>query len=204
MKKKKIDCSFPTLKTLSYDYALENVKTFYGKNNVQKSKRMTIIPKLVINLDEKEINNLLAQRNLFIGYPYKAYGRIEGIIYNKQYYYLFKGTMFIDNKFRYNNEIVEIINNSYSKQGIFLSHPDLLCNVAKFTGYGNINGKMKRLFNDKAYKEPYYVPLEITSLNSKSQDFEEFKYHFNYEYSHDLNGPKNKKKKKKYEKKNNC
>ena len=189
--KKKIDCSFPTLKTLSYDYALENVKTFYGKNNVQKSKRMTIIPKLVINLDEKEINNILAQRNLFIGYPYKAYGRIEGIIYNKQYYYLFKGEMLIDKKFRYNNEIVETIKNSYSKQGIFLSHPDLLCNVAKFIGYGNINGKMKRLFYDKAHKEPYYVPFEITSLNSKSKDFEEFKYHFNYEYSQGINNPKN-------------
>ena len=32
--KKTIDCSFPTLKTLSYDYSLENIKTFFGKNNV--------------------------------------------------------------------------------------------------------------------------------------------------------------------------
>ena len=183
--KKKIDCSFPTLKTLSYDYSLDNVKTYFGKNNVQKSKRMTIHPKLVVKIDEKELYNYLVEKNIFIGYPYKAFGRIEGIIYDRKYYYLYKGTMFTDKDFRFNNELEEIINSSYNKQGISLSHPDLLCNVAKFTGFENRNGKMKRAFNDKVNKNPYYVPFEITSLNSKSKDFAEFLYHFNYDYSHD-------------------
>ena len=209
--KKRIDCSFPTLKTLGYDYSVEYQKIYFGKNNVQKTKRIAIIPKLIEkiekHLDEKMINDFLVQRSVFIGYPYKAYGRVEGIVYNQKYYYLFKGVMYIDNNFRYSNEFVEMINNSYNKQGVILSRPDLLCNVAKFTGFGNINGKMKRLFNEKAAKDPFYVPLEVTSFNSKSKDFEEFKYHFNYEYSHDLNGPKNdtknEKKDKKYEKKDN-
>ena len=188
--KKRIDCSFPTLKTISYDYSLDNIKTFYGKNNVQKSKRMTIYPKLNVKINEKEIYNYLVQKNIFFGYPYKAFGRVEGIVYDRKYYYLFKGTMYTDKDFKYSNELEQIISNSYEKQGIYLNHPDLLCNVAKFIGFQNINGKMKRNFNDKASKEPYYVPFEVTSFNSFSKDFEEFKYHFNYEYSHNLGGKK--------------
>ena len=183
--KKKIDCSFPTLKTISYNYSLDNVKTYFGKNNAQKTKRMTIIPKLTVIINENEINNFLSQKDIFIGYPYKAFGRVEGIIYDRNYYYLYKGEMYTDKDFRFSNELAESINNSYSKQGIFLNYPDLLCNVAKFTGFGNINGKMKRLFNDKAKLNPFYVPFEVTSLNSKSRDFVEFRSHFNYEYSHD-------------------
>ena len=198
--KKKIDCSFPTLKTLSYDYSLDYIKTYFGKNNVQKTKRMTILPKLIAKIDEKEINNYLVQKTIFIGYPYKAFGRLEGIIYDRKYYYLYKGTMYIDKNFRFSNELVEIVNNSYNKQGILLSHPDLLCNVAKFIGYGNVNGKMKRLFFDKAAKDPYYIPFEVTSLNSLSKDFDDFKFHFSYEYSIGL---KIHKKDYQYEKKDN-
>ena len=183
--KKKIDCSFPTLKTLKYDYALENIKTFFGKNNVQKSKRMTIAPKLSVIVNEEQIYNFLVQKSIFIGYPYKAYGKLVGIVYDRKYYYLFKDTLYTDSNFKLTNELEESIKNSYTKNGIFLSYPDLLCNVAKFTGYGNINGKMKRLFNDKARDFPYYIPFEVTSLNSTSRDFEQFKYHFNYEYAKD-------------------
>ena len=189
--KKKIDCSFPTLKSISYDHSLENMKTFFGKNNVQKTKRMTIIPKLLPNINENEIKNFLLRKDIFIGYPYKAFGRVEGIIYDRNYYYLYKEKVYTDSNFQFSNDLVDSIYNSYNKQGIHLNHPDLLCNVAKFTGYGNINGKMKRLFNNKVNTTPYYVPFEVTSFNSKSKDFEEFKYHFNYEFSHDTKDGKN-------------
>ena len=179
--KKKIDCSFPTLKTLDYDYSLENSKLYFGRN-AQKTKRMTIIPRLVVDISEIEIHKFLEQKNIFIGYPYKAFGKVIGIIYDKKYYYLYKDKMYTDEYFKYSNELEESINSQYNKQGIYLSHPDLLCNVAKFTGFGNINGKMRRLFNEKANDVPYYIPLEVTSLNSKSYDFDEFKYHFNYEF----------------------
>lgn len=94
--------------------------------------------------------------------------------------------MFTDKDFRFNNELVEIVNNSYDKQGISLNHPDLLCNVAKFTGFENKKGKMRRTYNEKAAKNPFYVPFEVTSLNSKSKDFDKFKFHFNFEYSNDV------------------
>ena len=142
--KKKIDCSFPTLKTLDYDYSLENSKLYFGRN-AQKTKRMTIIPKLVVDISEIEIHKFLEQKNIFIGYPYKAFGKVIGIIYDKKYYYLYKDKMYTDEYFKYSNELEESINSQYNKQGIYLSHPDLLCNVAKFTGFGNINGKMRRL-----------------------------------------------------------
>ena len=184
--KKKIDCSFPTLKTLDYNYSLDNIKTYFGKNNVQKSKRITIHPKLIATIDENQLFNFLTEKSIFIGYPYKAFGRLEGIIYDRKYYYLYKGTMFTDKDFRFNNELIEVINNSYDKQGISLNHPDLLCNVAKFTGFENKKGKMRRTYNEKAAKNPFYVPFEVTSLNSKSKDFDKFKFHFNFEYSNDV------------------
>ena len=202
--KKKIDCSFPTLKSLDYNYSVENMKTFFGKNNVQKTKRITILPKLSVNLNEDEIKKFVNKKYVFIGYPYKAFGRVEGIVYDRKYYYKYQNIVYSDPNFSLSNDLVESINNSYSKQGIFLNHPDLLCNVAKFTGFGNKNGKMVRLFNEKAAKTPYYIPFEVTSFNSLSKDFEEFKTHFNYEYSHDVkdnNNQKDKKYDKKYEKK---
>ena len=182
---KKIDCSFPTLKTLEYDYSLENTKVYFGRN-AQKTKRMTIVPKLVVDINKEQIKKFLFGKNIFIGYPYKAFGKVVGIIYDRNYYYLYNNEMYIDKYFKYSNELEEVINSQYSKQGIYLSHPDLLCNVAKFTGFGNIKGKMKNLFNENANTTPYYIPFEVTSLNSLSSDFAQFRYHFNYEY---LNNP---------------
>ena len=199
--KKKIDYSFPTLKTIDYKYSVENMKTFFGKNNVQKTKRITILPKLNVNINEKEINNLLNKKYIFIGYPYKAFGRVEGIVYDRKYYYLYQKVMYSDPNFSLTNDLVESINSSYYKQGIMLNHPDLLCNVAKFIGFGNKNGKMVRIFNEKASKTPNYIPFEVTSFNSLSKDFEEFKNHFNYEYSLDNNIQKDRKYDKKYDKK---
>ena len=130
-----------------------------------------------INLDS--IHKYLLEKVIFIGYPYKAFGKLTGIIYDQKSYIL-KGDKLVENTyFSYSTENIKSINSIYSNQGIYLNHPDLLCNVAKFKGYTNINGKMRRMYDEKAS----YVPFEITSLNSLSKDFDEFKLHFTYEYS---------------------
>ena len=181
--KKTIDCSFPTLKTISYDYSVDNIKTYFGKN-AKKTKKIIIHPKINIKIDKDQINNFLNEKYIFFGYPYKAFGRLEGIIFDHNYYYLVKGKLTPDYYFKYSNSVENAINNNYMKQGIYLSHPEILCNIAKFTGFRNVNGKMRRNFDENAKNDnPFYVPFEITSLNSNSNDFQIFKNHFNYEYS---------------------
>ena len=189
--KKKIDYTFPTLKTINYSYSVDYTKTYFGKNNAQKTKKITIIPKLSVNIDKKQIDTFLEQKYIFFGYPYKAFGRIEGIIYDKNYYYLYKGKVKPNDDFRYSNEVENGINNTYSKQGIYLTHPDLLINIAQFKGFKKVNDKIRRNYNEKAKDEPFYVPLEVTSLNSTSKDFEKFKTHFLGENKKEENKDKN-------------
>ena len=189
--KKKIDYTFPTLKTINYSYSVDYTKTYFGKNNAQKTKKITIIPKLSVNIDKKQIDTFLEQKYIFFGYPYKAFGRIEGIIYDKNYYYLCKGKVKPNDDFRYSNEVENGINNTYSKQGIYLTHPDLLINIAQFKGFKKVNDKIRRNYNEKAKDEPFYVPLEVTSLNSTSKDFEKFKTHFLGENKKEENKDKN-------------
>ena len=189
--KKKIDYTFPTLKTINYSYSMDYTKTYFGKNNAQKTKKITIIPKLSVNIDKNQINTFLEQKYIFFGYPYKAFGRIEGIIYDKNYYYLYKGKAKPNDDFRYSNEVENGINNTYSKKGIYLTHPDLLINIAQFKGFKKVNDKIRRNYNEKAKDEPFYVPLEVTSLNSTSKDFEKFKTHFLGENKKEENKDKN-------------
>jgi 5'-3' exonuclease len=187
---KKIDYTFPTLKTINYSYSVDLIKTYFGKN-VKKTRRITIHPKLNIKIENNEqIQEILSKKNIFFGYPYKAFGRLEGLIIDKQYYYIYKDKLYPDKYFKYSTELENIINNNYSKQGIYLSHPDLLCNIAKFIGFKKIKGKMQSIFNEKAREEdPFYVPLEVTSLNAINEDFEEFLPHFNPEFKYEEKKP---------------
>ena len=181
--KKKIDYTFPTLKTINYDYSLDTSKIYFGKNICKKTKKITIHPKLSIQLDEEKILQFLLEKNVFLGYPYKAFGRLEAIIFDRQYYYLYKDKLKIDVDYKYPNDMENILCNQYSKQGIYLSHPEIFCNIAKFIGFKNIKGKKVLIFNEKAKDdEPFYVPFEITSLNSICKNyFDEFSKHFSLE-----------------------
>ena len=182
---KKIDYTFPTLKTIKYSYSVDFYKTYFGKN-VKKTKRITIHPIINIELNDDIIRDFLIKKNIFFGYPYKAFGRLEGIIFDRKYYFVYKDKLTIDYKFRYSTELENIINNNYSKQGIYLSHPEILCNIAKFYGLKKIKGKIQSIFDEKARDEnPYYVPLEVTSLNCINEDFDKFLPHFNFEYKYE-------------------
>ena len=181
--KKKIDYTFPTLKTINYDFSLDTSKTYFGKN-AQKTKKITIHPKLNpkinINFDDAQLFNLLSQKNIFFGYPYKAFGRLDGIIFDHKYYYIYKNKLYIDDKYKYPNDLENIINNQHSRQGIYLKYPDILCNIAKFIGFKKENNNIISIFDEEAKDDkPFYVPFEVTSLNSiLPNDFEEFAKHF--------------------------
>ena len=175
---KKCDYSFSTLKTIDYNYLLVNVKQYFGRTS-NMTKQINILPTLKEKINEKKIEKYLKEKTIFIDYPYKLLGKIKGLIYGKKYYYLYKNILFTDSDFKLNNEVIESIRYSYEKKGIILEHPEILCDVAKFKGFGLIKGKMKRKYEESLLK---YVPFEITSLNATSKDFERYISHFDYEY----------------------
>ena len=175
---KKCDYAFPTLKTIDFDYQLINVKQYFGKSS-SITKQIDICPKIREKLNDKKVNKYLHEKIIFIDYPYKALARIHGIIYGKFYYYLYQDFCYIDNRFRLSKELVESIRYKYQKSGVILEHPEILCHVAKFIGFGSVKGKMKRKFDEQNF---YYVPFELTSLNATCKDFEKYVSHFDYEY----------------------
>ena len=196
---KRVDCSFPTLKTLDYDYSLNFVKQYFG-TTIQKTKRITIIPILREKLNDKQIQKFLFNKTIFVDYPYKSLARLQGIVFQRKYYYLYKDQMFIDSNYRYSNDLVDTIIGFHERIGITLNHPDILCNIARFKGFKNVNGKMRRDYEENS---TFYVPFETSSLNSTNDDFEQFKYHFNYEYVLGLTKEKEKFKGKGKEQNNN-
>ena len=183
---KKCDFSFPTLKTIDYDYALKNVKQYFGKTSFI-TKQISVLPKIKERINDKKINKYLHEKEIFIDYPYKALAKIKGFVYGKFYYYLYEDNLYYDNKFKLPNEIIENTRYTYQKKGIELEHPEILCDVAKFIGHGLVNGKMRRQYDEFNL---FYVPFEITSLNATCKDFERYKTHFDYEFQTNLNNKK--------------
>ena len=187
--KKRCDFSFPTLKTIDYDYLLTNVKQYFGRNS-SLTKQITIMPKVEEKINEKKISKYLIDKEIFIDYPFKSLAKIQGFTYKNLYYYLYKDTLYKDDKFWLRKEIIESIRYSYQKKGIELSHPEFLCDVVKFKGFGMVKGKMKRIYDEN---NPFYVPFEITSLNATSNDFAKYIKHFDYEFQENLKNKNNNK-----------
>ena len=173
--KKKVDCSFPTLKTIDYNFSNDEVRYYYGPDKFRKVKQILILPKLSIKLDEQVIRKFLFKPNIFVNYPFKTFAKLLGFVFNKKYYYIYDKVMYIDSNFVFQNELPDLIYKSYKKQGILIHNSDLLCNVALFLGYKREKGKMYRNYDTKNY---FYVPFEITSLNAINDDFKKYIEHF--------------------------
>jgi 5'-3' exonuclease len=174
--KKKVDCSFPTLKTIDYNFSNDEVRQYYGPDKYRKVKQIVILPKITQKLDEPIIKKFLFKPNIFVNYPFKSFGKLLGFVFNKCYYYIYDKVMYIDSNFILENEITDLIYKYYRKEGILLSRCDLLCDIALFTGYKREKGKIYRNYD---LKKHFYVPFEITSLNGITKDFREYIEHFN-------------------------
>ena len=174
---KKIDCSFPTLKSVQFDFSVEYTKMYYGKG-FKKVQRIVVYPQLRIkNFNEQIIEKLLRTRTIFINYPYKSFGKLNGIVYQYQFYYLYQNKLYIDPNFQLFKDLIDKISNSNFKKGIYVTYPDILCNVVPFKGTVNKNGKIIREYEEG---NATYVPIEITSLNCISNEFNEYRKHFNF------------------------
>ena len=176
-KTKKIDYSFPSLKTIDFDYNLESSKVYYGKNS-KKTKKIIIYPVKNEKITQQTIENYLINKSIFVNYPYKSFGKLIGFIYNQEYYYIYQGKMYIDSNFKLFGDLTDKISNDLYKKGLYINYPDILCNVALFDSFGtNKQGKIVRIYDEQ---NAFYVPYEITSLNSCCVDFAEYKKKFNY------------------------
>ena len=150
-------------------------KMYYGKG-FKKVPRIMIYPQLRIkNFNDQLIEKLLKTRNVFINYPYKTFGKLNGIVYQYQFYYLYENKLYIDPNFQLFKDLIDKISNSNFKKGIFVTYPDILCNVVPFKGIAKKNGKTVREYEEE---NSTYVPIEITSLNCNSNEFNEYKKHF--------------------------
>ena len=167
---KKCDFSFPTFKTIDYDYELTKVKQYFGKTSYM-TKRINIYPKMIEKINMNKIYGFLEYKTIFIDYPFKAFGKIVGFIYSRVYYYMFKNYLYADNRYVLTDELIETIRYNYEKKGIILEHPEILCDVRKLQKIENSNGKIKTTFEENYI---HFIPFEITSLNTTSKDFKRY------------------------------
>ena len=144
---KKCDFSFPTLKTIDYDYELTRVKQYFGKTSYM-TKRINIYPKMIEKINKNKIYGFLEYKTIFIDYPFKAFGELVGFIYSRAYYYMFKNYLYIDNRYVLTDELIETIRYNYEKKGIILEHPEILCDVRKLQKIEKNNGSIKTTFEE--------------------------------------------------------
>ena len=172
---KKCDFSFPTMKTIDYDYQLITIKQYFGRTSYM-TKQINIIPKISENINMNKIYWFLENKSIFVDYPYKAFGELRGFIYYRAYHYMYNKYLYIDYQFRLTNDIVESIRYSYQKKGIILQHPEILCDVAKLV---KVEGN-----NELIFKEDFenYIPYELTSLNAINKDFQKLITKINKKY----------------------
>ena len=167
---KKCDFSFPTLKTIDYDYELTRVKQYFGKTSYM-TKRINIYPKMIEKINKNKIYGFLEYKTIFIDYPFKAFGELVGFVYSRAYYYMFKNYLYIDNRYVLTDELIETIRYNYEKKGIILEHPEILCDVRKLQKIEKNNGSIKTTFEENYI---HFIPFEITSLNTTSNDFKRY------------------------------
>ena len=187
----KCDYSFPTLNTIDYTYQLISNKQYFGKTS-NYTKRINIHPKISLKINKENIYWWLKYKTIFVDYPFKAFGELVGFCYFGFYYYMFKDYLYIDYKYYISEEKIESIRYNYEKKGIILEHPEILCDVRKLEKIEKKDGNIEKIFEEK---DVSFIPFEITSLNTISEDFNKYIYKVNkniggqysiyqYEYSY--------------------
>lgn len=186
------------MKTIDYDYSYDFKKTFFKKKPAadERIKFIYIKPKLMNNITEDSIYSLVGLGAVFINFPFKSEGWLNGIVFKNQYYYLDSyGKVQIDARNGNYPSERELLRKEWYKKGVSLDGASILCHVSPLkTIARSCEGKIIKIYNDK---KGFYVPFELTSLNSQTsqsdfiqilKDFENFSARFNkvateFEYS---------------------
>ena len=169
--KKNVAYSFPTLKTINYNYTFD-LRKQYAKSVVSKKLRVICLRPILNTglLNEMNLKSFLLNGSIFINYPFKQEAILRGIYINNQYLYLdYYGKVQIDNKMRLPSDIREILRRDWNKKGVIIDYCSVLCNVSLMKRLiRNNDGSIDKLYDDNY---AFYVPFEITSLNSHLEDF---------------------------------
>lgn len=143
-------------------------------------------PSLAFKLNEKIVYECLIMGAIFIDYPLKREGWLNGIVFNNFYYYLdHKNNLQVDStKSDYTDER-ELSKRFWNRKGVAVDNNCVLCDVSPLnTIVRNSDGKLQKLYNDR---RGYYVPIELTSLNTINnqihfiqmlKDFDDFSLKF--------------------------
>ena len=126
---------------------------------------------MIEKINKNKIYGFLEYKTIFIDYQFKAFGELVGFVYSRVYYYMFKNYLYIDNRYVLTDELIETIRYNYEKKGIILEHPEILCDVRKLQKIEKNNGSIKNTFEENYI---HFIPFEITSLNTTSNDFKRY------------------------------
>jgi hypothetical protein len=132
---------------------------------------ITLKPKLVSNLSEDKIIPFLRNGVVFILYPFKFEAAIRGILYDNKYYYIDVNSnkVAIDSHYKPSIEARECIKRDLNKKCISIDNSEILVDVSTYKRFvRNSDGTIQKLYDSG---RSFFVPFEITSLNSKSLDF---------------------------------
>jgi 5'-3' exonuclease len=167
---KEVAYNFPTLNTIEYDYIISSKKNYKSKDK-KGITNITLKPRLINNLSEERIISFLRNGVVFILYPFKFEAAIRGILYDNKYYYLDMNNnkVAIDYKYKPSIEAKEYIKRDLNKKCISIDNSDILVDVSTFKRFmRSSDGTVQKLYDAS---RSFFVPFEITSLNSKSMDF---------------------------------
>lgn len=163
--------NFPTMKTINYDYTFEIKKQYMGRNRdaVKKLRVINIKPKLIQTITEDKIRSYISNVVIFYNYPFKQEAWLKGIYYNNQYYYLDAyNKINIDMRYKLPLEIKDTIKRDWTKKGVNID-TNILCDIAPLRLIArNCDGTLQKVYEER---RTYFVPFEITSLNSTVLDF---------------------------------
>jgi 5'-3' exoribonuclease 1 len=169
---KNVDYHFPSLKVVNYDYTLEQRKQYFGREKSKFKKFRVLHVKPITNkqmISEERIKYYVWEKVVYVDYPFKQEAIIRGIIFNNKYYYLNKGRLEIDQNGKLFTETIDIINREWYKKGVSLDYGSIYVDVSLFRRLiRNSDGTITKLYQENSF----YVPFELTSLNSHLKDFE--------------------------------
>jgi len=171
---KKVIHDFPTLKTISYNFSntTKRINSYNKETNrkvlIKKENKITLEP-ISIEVTEKDIEKFIKNGIIFADYPMKKEGWIRGIYFNNKYYYLDRnGRIAIDNSYKLPATVRDAIKRICNKKCI-IYNSEIFCDIVFVKKIArNTDGSIFKIYNENA---SLYVPFELTSLNSNSEDF---------------------------------
>jgi len=186
---KKLVHDFPTLKSIQYNFSNSSKKIHSFNRDTRRKiilkseKKITLEP-IACEITEKDVEKFIKNGIIFADYPMKKEAWIRGIYFNNQYYYLDRNSrLSVDSAYKLPSSVRDAIIRLCNKKSIAIKS-NIFCDIVFVKKIArNSDGSIFKIYKENA---SLFVPFELTSLNSNSEDFykliedfEELKKKFN-------------------------